>query len=150
MESSKIWPLGINMTEPKKTKFTTLPQPKLCECGPEKLATITTSNNVEEPSIPETVTVIGKVFRIVQVDINDHDGLDEEADGNQDRGKQVIKVRTGRAPDYIKDTVIHELIHAIDESLDLGMKEKQVARLATGLLAVLNDNPELKEYILND
>lgn len=125
-----------------------IPGPKLCECGPQ--TTITTTNSEPENLIPEEVMVLGKRFKVIFVEKHDTDTLDEEADGTHDRGNQVIKVRIGRHPDYIKDTVIHEFIHAIDESMGLGMTEKQVSRLATGLLALLNDNPDLKNYLLND
>jgi hypothetical protein len=43
--------------------------------------------------------------------------------------------------------LLHEVCHAVDDAMDCKMKETQVKKLATGLLAVLKDNPQLAAYL---
>lgn len=47
----------------------------------------------------------------------------------------------------VKDTLLHEVVHAVDILHNLGMTEEQVRGLATGLLAVLHDNPKFTQFI---
>jgi predicted Zn-dependent protease len=44
----------------------------------------------------------------------------------------------------LRHTLTHELIHAVEQKLHLGLKEKQVDLLALGLLDLLSSNQELK------
>ena len=46
------------------------------------------------------------------------------------------------------DTLWHEVMHAIDETLGLGLTEQQVHALAAGQMAVLLDNPKLAGLLL--
>lgn len=38
-------------------------------------------------------------------------------------------------------------MHAVDHELHCGMTEPQIRRMATGLLALLRDNPALVEFL---
>jgi hypothetical protein len=42
-----------------------------------------------------------------------------------------------------KHTLLHELLHAVEQKLSLGMTEKQVDLMALGLLDLMRNNPEL-------
>ena len=44
----------------------------------------------------------------------------------------------------LRHTLTHELIHAVEQKLHLGLTEKQVDLLALGLLDLLSSNQELK------
>ncbi len=44
-----------------------------------------------------------------------------------------------------KATLLHELIHALDEMYGIGLKEKQVEKLGNALYMLQKDNPELFE-----
>lgn len=51
-------------------------------------------------------------------------------------------------PDEQADTVLHEVIHAVDHQMDTELTETQVRRIATGVVAVFKDNPKFySEYI---
>lgn len=95
--------------------------------------------------MPSKVKVLGKIFKIHQM----ADDEMEDADGYMMLGDQVIAVRK-QALGYSQDTLLHETIHAIDETLLLGMTEQQVSNTASVLLAVLKDNPEFTRWILQD
>ena len=45
------------------------------------------------------------------------------------------------------DTLLHEIVHAIDYSFDLKLTESQVERLGRGLTFVLRDNTWLNSYV---
>ena len=44
-----------------------------------------------------------------------------------------------------KSTLLHELIHALDEMYGIGLKEKQVEKLGNAFYMLQKDNPELFE-----
>ena len=59
-----------------------------------------------------------------------------------------IMVDKNLTKDKKKSTTLHEIIHLIDYSLDLGLDENTICRLESGLYATLKNNPELIEYFL--
>ncbi len=93
---------------------------------------------------PERVKVLGKRITISYLTSAP---LDDGLNGECDVDKQQILVRDGQPLESEQDTVLHELLHAIDEAMGLRMKESQVKGAATGLLAVLKDNPGLTAYL---
>ena len=70
--------------------------------------------------------------------------------GNSDFDKCLITHSTDECEQQRRDTLLHEIIHAISDSVKLNMKEKQVHALACCMLQVLRDNPELVEYLLKE
>lgn len=101
---------------------------------------------------PSRIRILGKPFKLEFVPI-EHIGLRDNAEDN-DPGmgrtspeRQEIFVRTGQPLESEQDTVLHEIIHCVDETLGLQMNEYQVTLLATGLLAVLKDSPGLRSYL---
>jgi hypothetical protein len=61
----------------------------------------------------------------------------------------VIKVNPNASIDQQRDTLLHEVIHAIDHELDTGMRERQVRLLATGLFHFLRANPDAVRWLLS-
>jgi hypothetical protein len=93
--------------------------------------------------IPERLRILGKSFEVMVLSPEQ----DTEVNGWMKLDKQQIWVRILEAKEQVQDTMLHEIIHAVDESLSLGMREKQVFALAAGLLAVLKDNPNLLAWL---
>lgn len=93
---------------------------------------------------PERIRVIGKRFTVQFLTAAP---LDDGLNGECDSDEQQILVRDGQPLESEQDTLLHEVIHAIDEAMGLKMKEAQVKGTATGLLAVLKDNPALVGYL---
>ena len=101
---------------------------------------------------PARLSILGKPYKVEFVPI-EHIGLRDNAEDN-DPGmgrtspeNQEIFVRLGQPLESEQDTVLHECLHAVDETLGLQLNEYQVTILATGLLAVLKDNPGLRTYL---
>lgn len=67
----------------------------------------------------------------------------EEYRGRCHTRKNVLEIGTDIAVSHREDTLLHEMLHAIDDVLSLGLDEQQVVRLAAGLHAVIIDNPDI-------
>lgn len=62
--------------------------------------------------------------------------------------RQQIVLLEGMAPEYEADTLLHEIIHAIDATISTNLTEHQVHALAGGLFAVFRENPGLADRLL--
>jgi hypothetical protein len=93
---------------------------------------------------PERIKVLGKPFQVSYVTTAP---LADELNGECDSDKQRILIRDSQPLESEQDTVLHECLHAIDEAVDARMKETQVKKMATALLAVLKENPSLVTYL---
>ena len=70
--------------------------------------------------------------------------------GMCDNKNQIIHLATDQTPIEAADTLLHEVIHAIDFLVGLDLSEHQVRHLAATLLGVLQDNPEIAEWLIAD
>lgn len=88
----------------------------------------------------ETIRILGKTYSV---------SLDEDMSnyGECNYKKQTITYSPRQHDDQLKDTLLHEIIHAVDHAVHLELSEKQVHALAGGLYAVLKDNPELSKWL---
>jgi hypothetical protein len=93
--------------------------------------------------LPPKIRIVGRDIPIVWVSEEEM----PKAWGEYDYEKQVVRVRTEQQLAFEADTVLHELIHAIDDAMQLGMTERQVHCTATGIIALLKDNPNFYEYL---
>lgn len=91
---------------------------------------------------PATIRILGKKFTVSYPE-----SVEGDLVGECDTDAQTITVQDKMPLESEQDCLIHEVLHAIDEMVDSKLKESQVKRLATGLLAVLKDNPRLASYI---
>jgi hypothetical protein len=92
---------------------------------------------------PIKVKILGKPFQIKWLT----EGLDNALVGECDSDRQAISIRDGQPLEQEQDTLLHEVIHAIDEAMGLKLREAQVKGCATGLLAVLKDNPRFAAFL---
>ena len=58
-----------------------------------------------------------------------------------------IRLSAVNEPSRQKETLIHELIHAISDAYDSELDERQVSTLSRGLYAAFVDNPKLLAYL---
>lgn len=94
----------------------------------------------KKPAPITTVRIIGKAYKLLEVENLDNFGLCED-------DKQQISIRKDLPSAGWADTVIHECAHAIDFNMKLGLTERQVHCIGSGLWALLADNPELTQRI---
>ena len=73
--------------------------------------------------------------------------------GETQPDKQRIALRPGQAPDYLADTVLHELLHAMlaHTPLDLTHEQEEAIclTLAPALLDTLRRNAALADFLLD-
>ena len=93
---------------------------------------------------PASIRILGKKFSVA---FTTSEPLKEDLNGECDTDQQRILVRDGMPLEGEQDVLLHECLHAIDEMVDSELTESQVKRLATGLLAVLKDNPRFISYL---
>jgi hypothetical protein len=91
-------------------------------------------------SPPKEVRILGKAYEVQVVP------------GFEDCGecfdmKQQIKLQAEMPTTLEQDTLLHEVIHALDFNMKLNMKERQVSALAAGLIGVFRDNPSFVKYL---
>ncbi|MFR9710753.1 hypothetical protein ACL02P_15395 [Paenibacillus sp. MB22_1] len=80
------------------------------------------------------------VYQVVEVDcVNKF----EPRKGEIDYFKRQIRIDKDMTPQDKKETLIHEIIHGIDEFMGIELEESQVKKLGAGLAMVLEDNREL-------
>jgi len=91
--------------------------------------------------IPGTLRILGKVWEVAEAPSDFTDS------GSCSRDYQKIVVSTTQPLDNVKDTLLHEVLHAVDYCMATKLTEDQVAALATGLLAVFLDNPAFLEFL---
>jgi hypothetical protein len=89
---------------------------------------------------PKEIRILGKDYS-VQI-IPDFENCGECIDM-----KQQIKLQADMPMALEQDTLLHEVIHALDFGMKLHMKERQVSALASGLIGIFRDNPAFVEYL---
>lgn len=94
-------------------------------------------------NIPKKIKVGYKEYTIEMMDQLD-DGC-RELYGQCHYDDEIIKLCTRYPINQQKCTLVHELIHAVDNMCHVGLSEKQVTRLGKGLYQLIKDNPELFE-----
>lgn len=74
--------------------------------------------------------------------------------GRTDRKKTLIEVDPTVSPSQLRDTILHEILHAIIGDQPIALAEDQEELVIRGitpvLLAVLRENPELVAFLLKD
>jgi hypothetical protein len=94
---------------------------------------------------PKKAKIIGQPYTIRFLDVvTMSDG--ELAQGTCSSQTSVIEIRKSNAVLEV-DTLIHEILHAIEYKMGLANNEHYVNRFATGLTQVFKDNPAVLKYI---
>lgn len=94
---------------------------------------------------PKTLRVAGYVIPVEVV--NDPDFTDAYHGEYGTLPRTVIRLSAENEPTRQRETLLHELLHAISDAFELEMSERQVAAMSRGLYGVLVDNPKLRAYL---
>ena len=97
-------------------------------------------------TLPSEVEIFGQSFQVcLSSEMND------EELGRCDYTRQIIFLSKDQAGDSLRDTLLHEILHAVHWLMGLNDKsteEEFTARTTTGLRCVMLQNPEVVEYVL--
>lgn len=100
---------------------------------------------------PDTIRVFGRTYSF---NYETAGGLGQDRVGSCDNIHQIITIDGNQSLVEEADTVLHEVLHAIFYTmkigLDLDTEEKCVSALATGLIGVIQDNPEWAQWIIEN
>lgn len=91
--------------------------------------------------IPGSVKILYKEYEIEEVD-NLHD-TDGELYGQIQYLPQKIHLNSGSSEEQKKATLIHEIMHGLDEMYNIGLGEKQIEKLGNAVYMLIKDNPEM-------
>lgn len=95
--------------------------------------------------IPDKIKVSGIWYKI-EIAKDTSDDMNEALNrGKVAFSKGIIKILDSYFPESKVRTLLHEIIHILDDDLGLDLDEKTIRRLASGLYQVLKDNNLLKE-----
>lgn len=93
--------------------------------------------------IPGKIKVLYKEYTVEEtVNLHDNGG---DLYGQIHYLPEKIFLNVDAREEQKKSTLLHELIHAMDEIYSIGLKEKQVKKLGNALYMLQKDNPELFE-----
>ena len=95
-----------------------------------------------ENYLPEKINVLGTEVPLVIENM-------EDAFAEWDLGACRIRVSPGIHEDYLRVTMIHEILHVIDDFLGIGIKHKDVYSISQSIFQVLRANPELARWLLD-
>ena len=101
---------------------------------------------------PETIRILGKRVSVKYVPAGDillkdsHDDP-EPGVGRSDSTKQLIGIEDGQPLESEQDALLHEVMHMLEDWMGIEISEDAVTKMATGLIAVLKDNPKLAAYL---
>lgn len=85
-----------------------------------------------------TVKVLFKEYRVA-FEKNLHDG-NAELYGEMDSKLEIITLDEDLSEDQKNATLLHEIIHALDDVMAIDLKEEQVIKLANGLYMLAKQN----------
>ena len=83
-----------------------------------------------------TLKILGHTYTIVHNGASDFIG----AYGRHHPEKLVIQIADDLAQGQAVSTILHEILHALDFLMKLGLDDNQVQRLESGLYQALTDN----------
>ena len=93
--------------------------------------------------IPGKIKVLYKEYTVEEtVNLHDNGG---DLYGQIHYLPEKIFLNVDARVEQKKSTLLHELIHAMDEIYSIGLKEKQVKKLGNAFYMLQKDNPELFE-----
>jgi hypothetical protein len=103
-------------------------------------------------AFPKSLRIFGRDWKVRKMaKLLDEEG--NEAVGLSHLEQQIIDVRTKQSSLDTVDTLVHEVFHAIRhcQGRESGgeVEEDYVRTLATGLVGVLSDNPQLATWLFS-
>jgi hypothetical protein len=97
----------------------------------------------KKDSPPTSINILGKRFKLTVVDGNHYEDFGEMRSGSQE-----ILINSGQAFEQFRDTVCHEIAHAIEHQVGMDIDHRFIHALGAGFSQILRDNPELTKWLM--
>lgn len=81
--------------------------------------------------------ILSKQYKIEKVQNNEFSDL---TIGRVNTKTGIIYIDESLNQDIKDETLLHEVLHVIDDNLKLNLSEEQIIRLSTGLYCILKEN----------
>lgn len=81
--------------------------------------------------------ILSKQYKIEKVQNNEFSDLTM---GRVNTKTGIIYIDESLNQDIKDETLLHEVLHVIDDNLKLNLSEEQIIRLSTGLYCILKEN----------
>lgn len=62
-------------------------------------------------------------------------------------GSRIVVSSKLRSGGDKEEVALHEVLHAVDDAMSIGLKEKEVHQISVGIFSVLKDNPHFRKYL---
>ena len=105
----------------------------------------TQSTEAEDFVLPEHVRILSANWRVRQKHGHEMSEL-----GLCHCDIREIWLNAGNLPEVNRNTFLHELLHALSYTAQLEMTERQVDVLATMLISLCRENPQLVDYFFRE
>ena len=92
---------------------------------------------------PNSMRVMGKNYKVLHLDLKGKGGDGMDLYGDLQYRTNLIRVEKSLCRDQMTDSLIHEALHAIDDSLCIGLKEKQIRAISAFVLDIISENPHI-------
>lgn len=104
--------------------------------------------------LPSELMILGHRYHLSVVeDPNVTLGRSDAGDalGMTDLNRGLMRFRGGgeQSEDSVRDTLLHEVLHAVNYHMACDIHEDNIGRVATGLLAALRANPSLVAALIS-
>jgi len=94
-------------------------------------------------NFPQTFRLLGKTWAIRRKEST-------ELHGRCIADELAIEINPTSPINHQRETVLHEVIHAIDAELDLRFSERQVDVLSAALFSWIRENPSIALWLLKE
>ena len=92
-------------------------------------------------NIPKNIKIFGQNIKIVK-DARPNSGNDDF--GSYDGETNVLRIRSDVPLSVQESTLLHEILEAINEQMELKLDHRQICALEIGLYSTLKENKLLK------
>ena len=62
----------------------------------------------------------------------------------------LIEIRDDLSYQQTKETLLHEVLHGIDDCMSIDLTEDQISGISQGLMSVFVDNPKFTNYLTSN
>ena len=93
---------------------------------------------------PEIINIMGRDYTIEYVDPSPY--LEAKYNGRVIPNERKIFVEKNGGEE--RNTLIHEIVHCIDQITDADLTEKQVCQIANGLEVFILNNQDFMDYLM--
>jgi len=97
--------------------------------------------------IPDKIKISGIEYKIIIKKPADCDLSEESFRGAADYKKCIITISSLYTQEGQERTLLHEILHVIDDDYKIGLSEENIRRITSSLYQVLKENNLLKEQL---